>query len=251
MAVKKSRKLTATAVAALMATALFTTLLHKAPHVSVAFPVTSPSTRGFGQPCTTSDFTSARFFGLGTHTWNKGALLPLEAVVQTVERLNMWQPHTFSGSYSCRMVRGSTSTWSHHAWAVAVDFDAAQNCLGCSASSSEIGQHKPFVQTWIKYGFYWGGNFSSRPDPMHFEYDGPKLPVYSTRFPGGRDAHNVLANLLIKAGLPGVKDGTYGGKKEETAVLAFQKKNGLLKVDRGGIVGPATLTLLMLEARSK
>lgn len=243
----RNKKLTAAVVATILTSWLGIKALEQAPVVEPDFGVTSPITRGFGSPCDSDDFTQARFFNFGLRTWNKGALLPLQAAVRVVERKDGWVPASFSGTYNCRPVRGS-STWSHHAWAVAVDFDAPNNCLGCAVSSTTIGRHPEFVRAFTRFGFVWGGSFS-RPDAMHFEYDGPALPIVGDRFPDGWDKDDLLAKALQAVGLKATRDGRYAGAAEFASVLAFQKRNHLLGVDPGGQVRAPTWTLLLLEAK--
>ncbi len=253
MATNKKQTASAAIAAALIAAASMLGLLHQAPRVQRSFPVTDPRSRGFEAPCKTDHFTEAAFFGLGEHEWNRGALLPLLAAIQTAKATQPFRPSTFSGSYACRLVRGSTDTWSHHAWALAVDFDAAKNCLGCEAQSSEIGQHPRFIAAFTRYGFTWGGTFS-RPDPMHFEYDGPAVPVRPTIAPGSPDPNDVLCKALHAVGLPATCTDEVYAKKDVLSVVAFQAKNGLIRdngkplVEKVGVVGPATWTLLLLEA---
>ena len=52
---------------------------------------------------------------------------------------------------------------SAHSWGMAIDINAATNKMYTK------GDMNPrIVETFLKYGFEWGGNFS-RLDPMHFQ----------------------------------------------------------------------------------
>lgn len=88
--------------------------------------------------------------------WEQAGLLPLIK--------------EFDGSYSPRFVRGSDHTLSNHAFGGAFDINYAWNHLG--AEPSPIGAHgtvRPLVPIAAAYGFFWGGNYSTRKDGMHFE----------------------------------------------------------------------------------
>ena len=79
--------------------------------------------------------------------------------------------------YACRQISGSTS-WSTHAWGAAVDTNSARNPLGQTfwdghgSNGTDYGTYIPAVWRGADPGhrFYWGLNFASRPDPMHFQY---------------------------------------------------------------------------------
>lgn len=71
---------------------------------------------------------------------------------------------TFDGCWNIRMVRGSRDYFSAHAYGLALDLNAATNQLGSSGTDFS----RAFIECFTKHGFDWGGNFRSRPDPMHF-----------------------------------------------------------------------------------
>ncbi len=79
--------------------------------------------------------------------------------------------------YDCRYIAGSTS-WSTHAFGAAVDTNSARNPQGQShwngrgADGTDYGTYIPDVWRGPDPGhrFYWGLNFSTTPDPMHFQY---------------------------------------------------------------------------------
>jgi hypothetical protein len=81
------------------------------------------------------------------------------------------------GAYNCRTIRGSTS-WSVHAFGAAIDTNSARNPLGQSfwngkgADGYDYGRYLPNVWRgpFPGHGFFWGINWDSRPDPMHFQY---------------------------------------------------------------------------------
>lgn len=68
--------------------------------------------------------------------------------------------------YACRAIRGSSAP-SVHSWGLAIDINAVTNWMG--------RQDRGDIPVWLEnlfaeFGFDWGGNWESRPDPMHFEF---------------------------------------------------------------------------------
>lgn len=75
---------------------------------------------------------------------------------------------TFDGCYNVRAVRGK-SVLSLHAYAMAVDFNAATEKLGQDRTNLS-GQ---FVAIMKAQGIFWGGDYINRKDPMHWSlYNG-------------------------------------------------------------------------------
>jgi hypothetical protein len=72
----------------------------------------------------------------------------------------------FSGAYNPRMIRGSATRWSNHAYGAAIDFDAEHNGF-----NTGHGTMPPAVVDCFKaQGALWGGDYQHRTDPMHFEF---------------------------------------------------------------------------------
>jgi D-alanyl-D-alanine carboxypeptidase len=78
--------------------------------------------------------------------------------------------------YACRQIAGS-SKWSAHAWGVAIDINSVRNPQGdtswdgVGSNGTNYGTYLPDLFTQSLIGnFYWGLNFSSNKDPMHFQY---------------------------------------------------------------------------------
>jgi hypothetical protein len=72
----------------------------------------------------------------------------------------------YAGAYNHRMVRGSKTKWSNHAYAAAIDLNAGENALGV-----EKGTMPQFVvDAFCRQGAMWGGWYQGRPDWMHFEF---------------------------------------------------------------------------------
>lgn len=77
---------------------------------------------------------------------------------------------TWDGSFVPRLVRGSYSTPSNHAFGIAFDINAKWNGLGAKPPlAGEKGSVRELVPIFEKYGFTWGGHYKCRPDGMHFE----------------------------------------------------------------------------------
>jgi hypothetical protein len=73
--------------------------------------------------------------------------------------------YDFSGCYNLRNISGS-SNLSLHSWAIAIDINYDGNELGDTTPAMD----KRIVDIFIKNGFFWGGNYHNRKDPMHFEW---------------------------------------------------------------------------------
>ena len=74
---------------------------------------------------------------------------------------------TSSGGFNYRNIRGSNRL-SQHAFGAAIDINAAANPMGGTTSDmpADVGAIA------AKYGIEWGGNWTGRKDPMHFEWTG-------------------------------------------------------------------------------
>lgn len=76
----------------------------------------------------------------------------------------------WGGSYAPRFIRRSTTVLSAHAWASAFDINVAWNPLGSGgAPAGSQGSVLRLVPIAEACGWFWGGRFKKRPDPMHFE----------------------------------------------------------------------------------
>jgi len=77
---------------------------------------------------------------------------------------------TYEGSYNPRLIRGSRTTLSNHAYGTAFDINYQWNRLGTlPAPVGERGSVRELVPIANDHGFFWGGHFKNRPDGMHFE----------------------------------------------------------------------------------
>lgn len=81
------------------------------------------------------------------------------------------------GGYNCRYISGTTS-WSLHAWGAAIDTNSSLNPVGqdywngTGADGKRYGTYLPDIWRGANPGhrFYWGLNWPTKPDPMHFQY---------------------------------------------------------------------------------
>lgn len=79
------------------------------------------------------------------------------------------------GGFNYRNIRGSDKL-SQHAFGNAIDVNAASNPLGSRktdlpANINDIASNR---------GLEWGGNWQSRPDPMHFEWAGKPITTVNS-----------------------------------------------------------------------
>jgi hypothetical protein len=72
----------------------------------------------------------------------------------------------YAGCYAPRRIQPS-GTLSLHAWGLAVDLNAVSNPLG-----GESNQDPRLVRVMKRHRFFWGGDFPTVRDPMHFEFRG-------------------------------------------------------------------------------
>lgn len=76
---------------------------------------------------------------------------------------------SFAGGFEPRFVRGSTATLSNHSFGSAFDINSEWNERGHRpALVGEKGSTRELVPIAHKWGFWWGGHFTT-PDGMHFE----------------------------------------------------------------------------------
>jgi hypothetical protein len=84
---------------------------------------------------------------------------------------------SFNGAWVPRFKRGKAgggpASLSNHSWGTAFDINAKWNRLGQEpAAIGATGSVRELVSTAGELGFAWGGDFSTRPDGMHFEFTG-------------------------------------------------------------------------------
>lgn len=102
--------------------------------------------------------------------WNKRAVPQLLALWKAWEDAGLLPlVLSYEGAYVPRLIRGSTSSLSNHAYGSAFDINYFWNQLGATpARRGTKGSVHELVRLAHEHGFYWGGNFT-RLDGMHFE----------------------------------------------------------------------------------
>lgn len=90
----------------------------------------------------------------------------------------------YAGAYNRRMVRGSSTKWSNHAYAAAIDLNAGENAMGVKKGTMP----QFVVDAFCRQGAMWGGWYKSRPDWMHFEFvdNGGRKPKFGAPVLGGK-----------------------------------------------------------------
>lgn len=73
--------------------------------------------------------------------------------------------------YANRDVRGAPGVKSNHAWGLAVDLNATTNPM-TNDGRNHTDMPPGISRLAAKYGLRWGGDYSGRKDPMHFEFIG-------------------------------------------------------------------------------
>jgi D-alanyl-D-alanine carboxypeptidase len=76
---------------------------------------------------------------------------------------------TQTWGFAWRAIRGATSTPTNHSSGTAVDANSKFNWLG-RADGGDVPRW--LVEIFNRYGFRWGGDYSGRKDPMHWEFMG-------------------------------------------------------------------------------
>jgi hypothetical protein len=76
-----------------------------------------------------------------------------------------FQAKNYGGIYAVRNIRGDDRDISLHAFGIAIDLEPSKYPMGSTARFSD-----GIVKCFRDAGFFYGGDFKHRPDPMHFEY---------------------------------------------------------------------------------
>lgn len=87
--------------------------------------------------------------------------------LQKIWAANRASIHTYDGCYNYRPVRGSQTHLSLHSWGLAIDLNAAMYPLG-----SDKRQDHNLTQAFLDAGYWYGGNYHARKDPMHYQFAG-------------------------------------------------------------------------------
>ena len=74
------------------------------------------------------------------------------------------EARNYAGIYAVRSVRASAKV-STHAWGIAIDLEPIRYPLGSSNRFPD-----QVIEAFKKAGFFYGGDFKGRKDPMHFQF---------------------------------------------------------------------------------
>jgi len=164
----------------------------------------------------------------------------------------------WSWGFANRAIRG-TSTPSNHSWGLAIDLDAPDNAMQGPPPPGRNTMPRRTATIAARYGFRWGGAYTSRPDPMHFEYMGTPADAegQATGFDGqeneemlrkgvdGPDVKMLQRNLnAFHRGDPKLKvDGDYGDRTAESTAAAKRK----LGLGRGGTTASVEFQLNLVQ----
>lgn len=87
------------------------------------------------------------------------------AVFREIEKKNLTgQVMNYGGIYNARPIRGATKA-STHSWGIAIDLEPSKYPLGSSRRFDP-----QIVEIFKRHGFFYGGDFAKRKDPMHFQF---------------------------------------------------------------------------------
>jgi len=137
------------------------------PGISLTNYRLTPKAKGWGEPC-----TGVR----STITLNNGVRITVRVQIAELTKILLNEclrrgytiRQADTGAYNCRKIAG-TSTWSNHAWALAIDINWQLNPMRRPLTTN--------IPTWMvqlfnRFGFAWGGHYAGTPDAMHFEFMG-------------------------------------------------------------------------------
>lgn len=98
------------------------------------------------------------------------ALDSLEEIFAEVKlhNIELWAATQTAGMLCCRVVRGTRSTWSNHAFGGAIDlyFGSEIDSMGDSQTQLGLRMLYPFFHM---HRWFWGAGYRTREDSMHFE----------------------------------------------------------------------------------
>jgi hypothetical protein len=100
---------------------------------------------------------------------NKEFKSKLRIAFRNLELLGVYKEiKTYNGCYVERNVRGKNAI-SLHSWAMAIDFNSETEALNQKVDGKFHSNFSAqFIKCFVDAGIYWGGNWKSRFDPMHF-----------------------------------------------------------------------------------
>lgn len=124
----------------------------------------------YGDP-SHADF-EATYIVSNPHYLKDGTLVHVRSHIAAVPALHaIWAVsqhwiETYDGCYVVRNVRGMSAP-SIHSWGLAIDLNAGSNELGTPGSQPVV-----LIKAFADHGWFWGGQYHHRKDPMHFQRAG-------------------------------------------------------------------------------
>jgi hypothetical protein len=137
------------------------------PGISLTNYKVGPSGKGWGAHCTGNRTTITLSNGVRITVRSEIAELSTLLLNECIRRGYVIR-QVDTGAYNCRLIAGS-STWSNHAWALAIDINWQLNPMRRPLTTN--------IPVWMRqlfnrFGFAWGGDYSGTPDAMHMEFMG-------------------------------------------------------------------------------
>jgi hypothetical protein len=180
--------------------------------------------------------------------WHEWAVKPLMNVQSALLKEGWDKKYAWTDlqTYNPRKIRGSSTSWSMHSGPLAIDINPSKNPYKKGALITDIPAR--VREIFKQNGFFWGGDWTSIKDAMHFEYVGKPVKeasaptTDSTLLKEGSKGEQVtkLQNLLRGFGYQLKADGIFGSTTK-AMVTSMQASRGLAK---DGIVGPLTWNAL-------
>ena len=90
------------------------------------------------------------------------------------QKINELEINDFGGCFNYRLMRGSKTKLSAHAWGTAIDLDPNRNTLKETSATARFAriEYKAMIDIFEKHGFASLGRLENR-DWMHFQYGLP------------------------------------------------------------------------------
>lgn len=164
----------------------------------------------------------------------KHAVADLERIFRDIEseQREVFDSLGYSGMLCTRLVRGSTSSISNHAWGTAIDLnlDGRLDVVGDHQVQQGLALIAPIFN---RHGWYWGAGFG-REDAMHFEVSDERMRQWH--------AEGVLTGRA-----PHLPDDSLSQGDRGAEVLALQKRLQALgfSLEADGSFGPITRAALV------
>jgi hypothetical protein len=105
----------------------------------------------------------------------KPAVASLKEIFAKIEQKDktLYREIRCAGMLCCRLIRGSTRSYSIHSWGAAIDLYFGSGVVPLGRPLTHVGVLRAYPY-FHNAGFYWGAEFK-RADAMHFEVSKEKL----------------------------------------------------------------------------